>query len=125
MKRKIMTIENGIVSLPASGKIQMTTFEIAALFEVYTQTVNSNIKAIMKSDIIKVDISCPVTVAGNILMPDFYGLEMIIALSFRIQSYKAEIFRNWLMRKATTKKKKTAGQQILRCIQWGNKALLN
>jgi len=122
MNRKIITIENGIVSVPVSGKIRMTAFEIASLFEVYTQTVNSNIKAIMKSDIVKVNISCPVTVVGNTLVPDFYGLEMIIALAFRIKSHKAEVFREWLMRKAITN---TAGQQILRSIQWNNKALLN
>ena len=100
----------------------MTAFEIASLFEVYTQTVNVNIKAILKSDIVKVDISGPVTVVGNTLMPDFYGLEMITALAFRIKSHKTEIFREWLMRKAVTS---TAGQRILKNIRWDDKVLLN
>lgn len=122
MKREIIRIENGIVFVPVSGKIRMTAFEIASLFDVYTQTVNTNIKAIMKSDIVKVNISCPVTVVGNTLMPDFYELEMITALSFRIKSYKAEVFREWLMRKAVTN---TVGQQILMNIRWNNKELQN
>jgi hypothetical protein len=122
MKREIITIENGIVYLSQSGDIQMTAFEIAALFEIYVQTINTGIKTILKSDIVKVDISCPVTVVGNTLMPDFYNLEMITALAFRIKSYKAEIFRDWLIRKALAN---TVSQQILMSIQWDNKALLN
>ena len=122
MNREIIRIENNIVSVPVSGKIRMTAFEIASLFEVYTQTVNVNIKAILKSDIVKVDISGPVTVVGNTLMPDFYGLEMITALAFRIKSHKTEIFREWLMRKAVTS---TAGQRILKNIRWDDKVLLN
>lgn len=110
MKTAIITIENGMVSVPQSGDIRMTSFEIAALFEVYVRTIDSNIKTILKSGIVKADISRPVTVAGNILMPDVYGLDMIVALSFRIESRNAELFRKWLMRKVTAK---TLGLQIL------------
>lgn len=112
MKRATITIENGMVSVPQSGEIRMTTFEIAALFEVYVQTVNGGIKAILKSGIVKADVSRPVTVDGNTLMPDVYGLEMIVALSFRIESRNAEVFRKWLTRKVTAK---TSGLQIFDC----------
>ena len=91
-----------MVSVPQSGDVRMTAFEIAALFEVYVQTVNGGIKAILKSGIVKADISCPVTVTGNILLPDIYGLDMINALAFRVHSPKAEIFRDWVIRKITT-----------------------
>ncbi|MDR1717713.1 MAG: hypothetical protein LBS20_17915 [Prevotella sp.] len=49
MENRIIRIENGVVIVPQAGEIGMTTFEIAALFRVYTQTINGNIKAIMKS----------------------------------------------------------------------------
>lgn len=101
-----------MVSVPQSGDIRMTAFEIAALFEVYVQTVKGGIKTILKSGIVKADISCPVTVIGNILLPDVYGLDMIVALSFRIKSRNAEVFRKWLMRKVTAK---TSGLQIFDC----------
>jgi hypothetical protein len=101
MKRAVITIENGMVSVPQSD-IRMTAFEIAALFEIYTQTINSHIKAVLKSDIIKVDISCPVIVAENTLMPDVYGLDMITALAFRVHSPKAEAFREWVVHRITT-----------------------
>lgn len=101
-----------MVSVPQSGDIRMTAFEIAALFDVYVQTVKGSIKTILKSGIVKADISCPVTVAGNILLPDVYGLDMIVALSFRIESRNAEVFRKWLMRKITAK---ALGLQIFDC----------
>lgn len=101
MENRIIRIENGIVSVPQSGDIWMTVCEIAALFEVYTQTVNANIKAILKSGVVKADISCPVTVAGNTILPDVYGLEMIIALAFRIRSYNAEVLRKWTIWKVS------------------------
>jgi hypothetical protein len=101
MENRIIRIENGIVSVPQSDEIRMTAFEIAALFEGYTQTVNANIKAVLKAGIIEVDISGTATVSENAVLPDVYGLEMIIALSFRIQSRNAEIFRNWLLGKAS------------------------
>lgn len=101
MKRTIIAIENSIVTVPQSGDIRMTAFEIAALFEVYVQTVNAGIKTILKSCVVKAGISCPVTVGGNTLMPDVYGLDMITALAFRLHSPKAEIFRDWVVRKIT------------------------
>jgi hypothetical protein len=101
MKREIITIENGLVSVPQSGEVRMTACEIAALFEVYVQTVHANIKAVLKSGVIKADGSCAATVAGNTLMPDVYGLDMITALAFRVHSPKAEMFREWIIHKIT------------------------
>ncbi len=112
MKRAIITIENGMVSIPQSGDVRMISFEIAALFEVYVRTIDAGIKTILKSGIVKADVSQPVTVIGNTLMPDVYGLDMIVALSFRIESRNAEVFRKWLMRKITAK---TLGLQIFDC----------
>ena len=101
MKRTIIAIENGIVTIPQSGEVRMSAFEIASLFEVYVQTVNGGIKTILKSGIVKADIPCPVTVTGNTLMPNVYGLDMITALAFRVHSPKAEIFRDWVIRRIT------------------------
>ena len=98
---QIITIEKGIVSIPQSCEIQMTASEIAALFEVYVRTINEHAKAVLKSGIVKADDSCAATVAGNTLMPNVYGLEMITALAFRLHSPKAEIFREWILHRIT------------------------
>ncbi|MDR0686070.1 MAG: helix-turn-helix domain-containing protein [Dysgonamonadaceae bacterium] len=107
MKRKIITIENGLVSVPQSGEVRMTASEIAALFEVYVQTVYTNIKAVLKLGIVKTDVSCAVIVTGNTLMPDEYGLDMITALAFRLHSSKTEIFREWVIHRITAKPSQT------------------
>ena len=100
----------------------MTASEIASLFDVYVREVYNDAKAIMKSEVIHVDVSVPLIVVGNSVIPDVYGLEMIIALAFRIHSHKAEVFRKWLIRKMISN---TSGQQILMNILWNDKALLN
>ena len=120
METKTITIENGMVSVPQSGEIRMTAFEIAALFEVYVQTVNANIKAVLKSGVIKTDISLPATVSGNTLIPDVYGLNMITALAFRVHSPKTEIFRDWVIRRITTN---PLPPKII--LQLSNRALYN
>jgi hypothetical protein len=122
MKRKIIRIENSIVTVPKSGEISMTASEIASLFDVYVREIYNHAKAIMKSGVIHVDVSVPLIVIGNTVMPDVYGLEMIVALAFRIKSQKAEVFRKWLIRKMV---ENTFGQQILMSIMWNDKALLN
>ncbi len=99
MENRIIRIENGAVSVPQSGNIRMTRHEIAALFDVYVQTVHANIKAVLKAGIIEMDISGTATISGNTVIPDVYGLEMIIALAFRIKSRNAEAFRRYVMRK--------------------------
>ena len=99
MKKEKITISNsGAVSVPEN--VSMRAFEIADLFGVYIQTVNANIKAIIKSGVISPDTSGLVTSSGNIVVPFDFGLDMIVALAFRVQSHNAKVFREWLIRKA-------------------------
>jgi len=98
MENRIITIENGKVSVPEN--VSMRAFEIADLFGVYVQTVNANIKAIIKSGVVSPDTSGQVIVNGSTVIPLNFGLEMITALAFRIKSKNAELFRGWLLRKA-------------------------
>jgi hypothetical protein len=107
MKREAITIENGLVSVPQSGEIRMTAFEIAALFEVYVRTIKDHAKAILKSGVIKTDDSYTAIVTGSSIMPDEYGLDMITTLAFKVHSPKAEIFREWVIRRMTAKPSQT------------------
>lgn len=101
-QEKIRINENGSVSVP--DKVQMRDFEIAELFGVFAQTIKANIRAILKSGVCKGDLSNGGTVVGKSIIPDYHGLDMIIALSFRVQSPKAELFRQWIIKKCTDKK---------------------
>lgn len=101
MKREIITIENGIVRITGSVDVWMTQHEITDLFGCFVSKVNSNIRSILKSGILHESDVCRTCHYQNGNIVEEYGLEMIIALSFRIKSRNAEIFRKWLMRKAT------------------------
>lgn len=48
------------------------------------------------------DLTNGATLVGNNILPDYFGLDMVIALAFRIQSYKADIFRKWIIRRTNT-----------------------
>jgi hypothetical protein len=99
MKKKIITIEDGDVSIPTSIEIRMTIGEIADLFGIYYQTAKKHIRAIEKSGVAGGDEKMSCTVEGMKIYPDYYGLEMIIAVAFRVQSHNAKIFREWVVNK--------------------------
>lgn len=99
MKRKIITIsDQGVVSVP--NNIKMSIYEIAHLFDVFYQTTKQHIRSIEKSGIAGGDYSMSCGVDGGHVYPEYYGLDMIVAVAFRIQSAQAEVFRMWIIRKA-------------------------
>ena len=96
MKREIINIaNNGKVSVPAN--VQMRDFEIADLFGIIVPTVKVKTKQVLKDGVCRGDITNAGTVVGNSIIPDFYDLNMVVALAFRIQSVQAEIFRRWVL----------------------------
>lgn len=103
MKRDVLTIDrDGKVTVPAN--VQMTDFEIAELFGVFTPKIKANIRSLLKSNICPGDYSNGGVVIGNTIYPKYYGLEMIIALSFRIDSANARVFREWMLKRIISNK---------------------
>jgi hypothetical protein len=100
VKREIITIENGIVSIPKSADIRMTQYEIADLFQCFISKVNANIRAILKIDVLDETKVCRTYQYKNGNSVEQYNPEMIIALSFRIKSQHGDIFRRMVMRRA-------------------------
>ena len=90
---------NGTVSVP--DKVMMQDFEIAELFGVMIPTIRSNVRAILKSEVVTIDTQHGGTVIGTTILPDYYGLDMIMAIAFRIHSRNAGILRKWILRKVT------------------------
>jgi len=107
MKEKITV--SGLIRFIESGErknIRLRSWELAKLFGVYESTINANIKAIIRADVINVCLDCEVRQSGNMLIPEIYDLEMIVALSFRIKSHEAAKFRRWIIKKAMISKPK-------------------
>ena len=90
-------IDGGVVHIPKT--VQMRDFEIAQLFEVFQQAVKANIRSILKSGIVTEEFAKGGIVTGNRIIPEYFGLDMVIALSFRVQSRNADTFRKWIMAK--------------------------
>jgi hypothetical protein len=95
-REEVITMtDNGIVRVP--GNVRMSVGEIADLFGVYYQIVKRHIRDIEKSGIASGDYTMSCICEGSKVYPEYYGLEMIIALAFRIQSEKAKMFRKWAL----------------------------
>lgn len=117
---KITINENGDVCIPHD--VCMSSLEIAALFDVYVQTVKANIKAVIKSGVAKIDTSCPAIVYGETITPDMFGLDMVIAIAFRVDSPKAYFFREWVILQLTKRKEPPSTKLF---IQLSRKAISN
>lgn len=100
MERKLIKIsEDGNVFIP--DNVQMRDFEIAELFGAMIPAIRSNVRSILKSEVVAIDTQHGGTVLGATLLRDYYGLDMIIALAFRIHGRHAGILRKWILRKVT------------------------
>jgi hypothetical protein len=103
MGREIITIsDDGVIAIPENpGRVRMTVGEIAALLGIYYQTVKRHIRAIERAGIADGDYSMTCISKGMTAYPMYYGLEMLAALAFRIHSWQADKFRQWLIERAT------------------------
>lgn len=95
--RKITISDNGTVVVPSETKMNIS--EIADLFGIYYQITKRHIRAIQKSGVADGDYSMSCSCEGSKIYPDYYGLEMIIAIAFRVQSAKVDIFRKWIIQR--------------------------
>jgi hypothetical protein len=102
MERKIIRIsDDGLMTVPNNPeRVRMTICEIAALLGIFTPTAKRHIRAIEKSGIADGDYSMTCFCDGHGVHPEYYGLEMIVAVAFRISTWQANIFRRWLLGRA-------------------------
>lgn len=100
MERGTITISR--TSVTVTGNVWMADYEIAELFGVTLSAVNSNIKAIYKSGALQQSDTYQYLHLENGNRADAYNLEVITALAFRLNSLPAKVFRDWIIKKATT-----------------------
>ena len=97
MENRKIRIENAVITVPS--KTKMNIAEIADLFGVYYHAAKKHIRAIDKLGVAGGDYSGSCTCEGSKIYPDYYGLEMVIAVAFQVQSANAEVFRKWIYRR--------------------------
>lgn len=84
-----------------NGTVWMTVNEIADLFGTYTPTINKHLKAIFKEGLLREpNVTKEYRYARNKkeeYIRTYYNLEVVIFLSFRIQSLYTKAFREWVL----------------------------
>ena len=83
------------------GNLRLTKHEIADLFNVHVGMVSNNLRAIFKSDIlVEGNVTCVHSFERNRkpCKATLYNLDAIIFVSYRIGSFEASAFRQWVMK---------------------------
>lgn len=106
MERAVITMnEHGAVFVP-DGEIWMSEMELTDLFGVIAPTVRAAIRSVYKSDVLKEYEAQKYIRLENGYYTDVYSLPMIVAISFRINSYGANQVRNVLLERMYLRKEK-------------------
>ena len=102
MRRIIKTDEDGNIRIAGNtGKeIWMTAWEMADLFNAPVSTIQKEIKAIRKSGILTDYEACKYIRMENGCSADIFSIDIIIPVSYRLDTFYAHAFREWLKRKA-------------------------
>jgi len=100
---KIIINESGVKIIPPTGNIWLSEWQIAKLFDVFVAKVSSNIRSILKSEVLRENEVCYCHHYTNGGSVDLYNLTMVTALAFRIKSRNSEVFRNWMIKRACSK----------------------
>src|SRR5574344_369532 len=82
----------------------MTKHEIADLFNVFVSSVANNLRSIFNSGLLNKDDVTRIHKYednGSQLEITLYNLEVLIFVSYRIASFEAQAFREWVMKTLT------------------------
>lgn len=101
--RGIITIEGKAVVMPDT-EVWMTTGEITSLFYVRGVSVEAAIRKLQKEGIADGG-SCRRIRLSERCYTEVYGMEIVIALSFRFDTGQAALFRKWIARTVAQSKK--------------------
>ena len=104
MKRGII-INNGQGIYISDGEIWMTAWELANLFYTTAGAIHATIKRILKANILKSHEVCKYIKLENGNNADVYNLDMVITLSYQIDTGHSAAFRKWVISKVQSSRK--------------------
>lgn len=112
------------VELSADGTVWATAYDIASLFHIRQGVAETHLRALLKANPIWVssfmkEVIEPIN--GKECRVELFNLEVIIALSFRIDSYVCSIFRQWCVKQIIANQTKKPEM----FIQLGGSTILN
>lgn len=102
MRRIIKTDEDGNIRIAGDSakEIWMTAWEMAELFNVPVSTIQKEIKAVRKSGVLMDYEVCKYIRMENGCSADIFSMDIIIPVSYRLNTFYAHSFREWLKGKA-------------------------
>lgn len=108
MERVIITIDGcGNIILPKNvANVWMSEPELVELFGVIAPTLHATVRAVYKSGVMKEYEVQKYVRLENGYYAEVFGLPMIAALAFRINSFGAEQVRNVILEKLYLRKEK-------------------
>lgn len=110
MKRNIIEItESGNIIMPENvADIWMSESELVELFGVIAPTLRASIRAVYKSGVLKDYEVQKYVRLENGYHADVFGFPMVVALTFRINTFGAEQVRNAILERVYLRKEKTS-----------------
>jgi hypothetical protein len=123
---KIINEEGKTPSVEAQlvdNNLWLSKFEIARLFNVFNQKIEMNLRSIFKNLLWENEVSYTYryTDKGIEKQNVYYNLEVLIFLSYRIASFEAKIFRQFVnsaLREHLRKDKKEEKPKWNTCLVW-------
>lgn len=104
------------VTLSADGTVWMTVEEIASIFHVTGATVERHIEKIFAECELgkrKVRTEQNIVRNGRRYVAEYYNLDMIIALCFRIDTPSSKAFRRWIGNRVLRSLKREAAPPLI------------
>lgn len=95
MRRGIITINNGVVDIPTEP-VWMMQEEIADMFNIYGRDIRKAINAVYKDGALTESETMRYIRLDEQRSIDAYSIEMIIAITFRINSKETNVFRRYI-----------------------------
>lgn len=121
----IITNEGSVkVELSTDGTVWMDAHEIATLFNIKKAVTESNLRTLLRSNALWMETFTKEVIeniSGKQCRIELFNLEIIIALSFMIDSYVCSIFRQWCVKQVVANQTKKS--ELF--IQIGTSTLLN
>lgn len=110
---KNSAMENGYIRIKENGKHEFTVeaklikgtlwlskWQMATLFNVYTKTIEGSLKTIFKAGLLNENEASRIHVFINEGLESeqtLYNLDTLIFVGFRIASFEAKAFRDWVL----------------------------
>ncbi len=118
MERGTIIIEPAhvAVALSSDGTVWMTAEEIASIFHVTAANVERHIEKIFAAqelDEREVRTEQHIIRSGEQYIVEYYNLDMIIALSFRIGTPSSKAFRRWITEQVVRSLKRAPMQPLI------------